>query len=171
MRAQHDQPVTAHDPALHESPPRTVMRGGAPQWAKRRGGAAKHLRAPGSIGASRAAPPSAPAAPADVAAPTSAAASNAQAVGFMATGAFLSICNLIGGDEFTAEPGEEEALSSAATMYCEAKGFTDLPPGVALVCVVAVFVAKRWNKPVFAAKRETWLKSFKKPKPEETKPE
>ena len=175
-KLQDDQPSTPHDPALHESPPRVVTRAGAPAWAKRRGGVALKDRQPGSIGkgARSKADPPAPRVPVSVesggptpttpATPTLDASASAQVVGAMAAGAFVTLCQLIGGDEFAPVDNEQAVLNQAAGDFCESSGIVDLPPGVALAMVAAVFVAKRWNAPKFAAKRQQWTKKFRKDK-------
>ena len=170
IQSAHGQPATPHDPNLHESPPREVTRNGAPAWAKRRGGSPMKDRAPGSLGKIKSKaekpvrynpPPAAEATTPQVESAPSPQA-GAAAVGAMAAGAFVTICRMIGGDEFTPETGEQEALNAAAGAYCEASGMIDLPPSVAMVCVAAVYIAKRWNAPKFTEKREEWVKKFKK---------
>lgn len=86
----------------------------------------------------------------------------AAAVGTMAAAAFVTICRMLGGDEFAPEPGEQDALNAATISYCESSGVVDLPPGVSLAIVASVFIAKRWNAPGFTAKREEWAKKFNK---------
>lgn len=63
---------------------------------------------------------------------------------------------MIGGEEFKPEAGEPESMQGAFANYYRAKGIQDIPPGVALSIVCASYVLKRWNKPQFKERRESW---------------
>lgn len=155
--AGQDRPQYPHDDAIHESPPRIIVRKGNIEWAKKRGGPAKNKT---SVKSRVEAPDvkSQGAIPGEQNTPSD----GARVVGAMAAGAFLSICELLGGPEFAPEAGESDALTTAAGAYCAAEGYSDLPPGIALCMVASIFIAKRWNMPVFAEKRKNWMKKIGK---------
>jgi len=75
---------------------------------------------------------------------------------------FVTVAQLVGGEEFAAESDEKAILAESFSRYYAVKNIEDIPPGAALTLTMLGYVAKRWNKPQFAEKRLTWWQQIKR---------
>lgn len=139
----------AYDPAIHEFPIRYNKAGFI---AKKRGGAQKKPQTYNSVAAP--VEKEVPQPTQEAAAPAAVSPAAIQANAEMCAGLFLTAAKMLGGEEFEAEKGEKEMLSGAFAGYIATKGIVDIPPGIALLAAMGMFVGARWNKPNFTASRE-----------------
>lgn len=154
----------AWDPAVHEDPPRRNRDG---QWAKLRGkrpASGKPASPKRSFVNTKPDPKKEGEARAqktlDTAPLVDPAAIQASAV--MSAGLFFAAGQMLGGEEFKPDDkGEQDGIVAAFTNYYTAKGCPDIPPGIALAAGLGLYVAKRWTRPVFTEKRQTWFQKIK----------
>ena len=148
------------NPAIHESMPDGTPRlSPSGKLRRKRGGGGKGPRS------SFVPPADAPAAP-DQSAIESAAKIKATAEG-MTNMTFL-IATVIGGPDFRPiindKENEREQFVSAYTGVCEAYGYSDMPPWMALAFVATAFTARRFINPEFTEFKERkagWVTRFK----------
>lgn len=160
VKGKTDKFGRAYDAKLHESPMRFNREGFI---CCRRGGGSKPTSginqgksAPAGNASSSfvSTPPQAD--PADVDNET-----KIQQTAIMCSTLFIGGAQMVGGEEFKPETGEPEFLRDSFANYFRAAGLVDIPPGVGLAIAMGAYVAKRWNQPIFVAKRESWWDRIK----------
>lgn len=159
-KGKTDDRGRSFDPVIHEhddGTPRINSRG----FIKcRRGGAAK----PGFQSApnqSRAADPKAQPAGATKTPQAEMLDAKIQATANTSAALVVTLGTLIGGEEFKPENGEMEMLATSFQNYYRIRGVAELPPEVMLAVAIGGYVAPRWYKPIFAAKRARWWEWIK----------
>jgi hypothetical protein len=78
------------------------------------------------------------------------------ATGKLLTGMFFGVTESTFGDEWKPTPEENESITRETVRYCQARGFGDVPPGIALLLVVGMYAAPRLTKPKTLEKFTDW---------------
>lgn len=152
IKGKTDDKGRMWDPSIHENPMRLNKSG---YIALRRGGAgagknagktpASKCEAPAAAGTSPALEPDA----------------KIEASAGACAGLFFVGAVAIGGEDLAPDESknEKETIKGYFADYFRAKGVIDIPPGIALAAGLGMYVATKWNRPVFTARRKTiWEK-------------
>lgn len=155
VKGQTDEDGNTFDPAIHESPLRLNKSG---YIAKKRGGAKKKQE---PVYRSHAAPPETPSPAGQEQVSDVPDEVKIDATATLFTSLFIGTAQMVGGEEFAPEKGEEPFIKNALATYFRQAGVVDVPPSVGVGLAMGMYVAKRWNRPVFAAKRQGWISRAK----------
>lgn len=68
-------------------------------------------------------------------------------LGEFAAGAFFGATQTILGPAWAPNPDEKTRIEQATTDYCASQGFSDIPPGVALIIALGMYAAPRFADP------------------------
>lgn len=79
-----------------------------------------------------------------------------QFVGGMLTGS----CVTVFGDEWLAKPEEQGQIDMALAAYAKSKNWSDLPPGLIVLCVFTIYAAPRMTMPKTRERMRTIGESF-----------
>ncbi len=69
---------------------------------------------------------------------------------------FFSMCESIGGSDFSPTTDERDAVTDAAVRYCKAAGIPDIPPGFVLFLSTMTYLLPRLNAPTRREKIVRW---------------
>ena len=84
-----------------------------------------------------------------------------QEMGAVMATSVISLCMILGGEEFRPDVGEPEAMAGAWASYFQAKGYNQFSPEVMLVMVTGGYVAKRLNMPQTKSRMNYYWEKFK----------
>lgn len=84
------------------------------------------------------------------------------AVGHGLADTFLSVSQMVGGEEWKPEDQERAVIRDAFAKYAESKNLSDVPPGLVLITVIIAYAAPRFAKPLTMSKTKrftNWVSS------------
>lgn len=84
------------------------------------------------------------------------------AVGHGLADTFLSVAQMVGGEEWKPEDAERLVIRDAFGKYAESKNLSDVPPGLVLVTVIIAYAAPRFARPLTMSKTKrftNWISS------------
>lgn len=155
VKGQTDEDGNPYDPIIHESPLRLNKSG---YIAKRRGGAKK--KNVETAYRSHAAPQDTPA-PQEAQAAEVPDEVKIDATATLFCSMFIGTAQMVGGEDFAPEKGEENFIKSALVTYFRESGVIDVPPSFGVAMAFGMYVAKRWNRPGFAERRQGWTQRLR----------